>query len=147
MSIGENIKKIRMDKRLTQKEFSDLIGISRHSLLNYEKGHRIPSMELIVRISKTFNVDLSELSNTEMKDNSYCITQDDYNLIKESAIVSENITTNNSYSIEEFKTFLISNGYPVNNLNNEEINELYKKALHFFDFEFFIKGYVKISDN
>lgn len=147
MNIGENIKRIRINNQLTQEEFSDLIGISRHSLLNYEKGNRIPSMEVIMKISKIFNVDISQLSTTEMTGDSYCITNDEYNLIKESGIVSENITTNSSYSIEEFKTFLISNGYPVNNLNNEEINELYKKALHFFDFEFFIKGYVKISDN
>ena len=62
---------------------------------------------------------------------------------KEAAKVLEWCSSN----IDEFKSFLTSTGYPVNHLTDEEIIEIYKRALHFFDFEFFMKGYITISKN
>lgn len=143
MNIAENIKRIRLMNQLTQQEFADKIGISRHALLNYEKGKRIPPMDVAVRISNTFNIALDVLNGSDM--NNHSIAKNNSDLLKESGLVSHDFELEEvSYNIEKFKSLLTSADYPVNKLNDEEIIELYKKTMHFLDFEFFMKGYIKI---
>lgn len=62
MSIGVNIKYIRKIANLTQKEFADKIGISRNALINYEKGKRVPPIDVLFSISKAFNVSVDEIT-------------------------------------------------------------------------------------
>ena len=143
MNIAENIKKIRLNNQLTQQEFADKIGISRHSLLNYEKGKRIPPMDVAIRISKAFNVALDMLNGSDM--NSSSMKKDNYDLLKEYGLVSHDFELQeDSYNLEKFKSLLTSADYPVDKLNDEEVIELFKKTMHFWDFEFFMKGYIKV---
>lgn len=143
MNIAENIKKIRLNNQLTQQEFADKVGISRHSLLNYEKGKRIPPMDVAIRISKAFNVALDMLNGSDM--NSSSMKKDNYDLLKESGLVSHDFELQEvSYNLEKFKSLLTSADYPVDKLNDEEVIELFKKTMHFWDFEFFMKGYIKV---
>ena len=44
MNIGENIKKFRKAKGLTQSELAELIGESRVTVTRYENGKRSPSL-------------------------------------------------------------------------------------------------------
>lgn len=143
MNIAENIKKIRLNNQLTQQEFADKIGISRYSLLNYEKGKRIPPMDVAIKISNTFNVALDILNGNNINNNS--IKENNSDLLKESGLISQDFDLEEvSLNIEKFKSLLTSTDYPVNKLNDEEIIELFKKTLHFWDFEFFMKGYIKV---
>ena len=143
MNIAENIKKIRLNNQLTQQEFADKIGISRYSLLNYEKGKRIPPMDVAIKISNTFNVALDILNGSDM--NSSSMKKDNYDLLKESGLVSHDFELQEvSYNLEKFKSLLTSADYPVDKLNDEEVIELFKKTMHFWDFEFFMKGYIKV---
>ena len=65
MNIGANIKFIRIKENLTQKEFADLIGISRHGLINYENNKRVPPIDIIQKISDIFKVNLYDILETE----------------------------------------------------------------------------------
>ena len=38
--MGEKIRNIRKERGLTQESFAEIIGISRFSLINYERGAR-----------------------------------------------------------------------------------------------------------
>lgn len=60
MNIGENIKKYRKEKKLTQKQLADKINISEMSIRRYERGERSPTADIIVSISKA--LDISEIS-------------------------------------------------------------------------------------
>lgn len=61
MDIGSNIKSIRKKENLTQKDFAHKIGISRNALINYENNKRIPSIEIIEKISNAFSINLYDL--------------------------------------------------------------------------------------
>ena len=54
--IGERIKKVRRDKRLTQTEFGSSIGVKGNTVTGYENGTRVPSDSVINNICKTFHV-------------------------------------------------------------------------------------------
>lgn len=61
MTVGENIKKIRTELRLTQVEFSEKVGISRNALINYESNKRQPSISMLTQIANEFDISTSKL--------------------------------------------------------------------------------------
>lgn len=56
MEIGDRIKLLRKNLKLTQAEFGTKIGLKPTAILMYEKGLRNVSEQSIVLITKTFNV-------------------------------------------------------------------------------------------
>lgn len=56
MSFGENLKKIRSEKQLSQKELAMLIGVSRQAIAAYETDSREPKFSLLIQIADAFNV-------------------------------------------------------------------------------------------
>ena len=56
MSIGNNIKRLRIEKKLTQKKLSELTGISEVMISQYELGLRNPKLENLQKIAKALNV-------------------------------------------------------------------------------------------
>lgn len=55
-SIGQNIKKARIEKKLTQKELADKIRISRQALSHYETGDVEPSMDIVLELSEALDI-------------------------------------------------------------------------------------------
>ena len=55
------LKKIRKQKKLNQQKVAFDLHISRESLSHYENGKREPSLELLVEMSKYFNVSINFL--------------------------------------------------------------------------------------
>ncbi len=56
--IGQHIKEMRLKKGLTQKQFADSIGITGASVMNYEKGVKLPPLDTILKMSKVLEVSL-----------------------------------------------------------------------------------------
>ena len=54
--VKEKLKEIRNDNKMTQKEFSDFVGISQQTLSGYENGKMFPSLEVVKDISQKCNV-------------------------------------------------------------------------------------------
>lgn len=61
--IGINIKKARKDKRLTQKELSEKVDISRNYISDIECGRYIPSVEKLLLIATVLGIDLNIFKN------------------------------------------------------------------------------------
>jgi len=59
--IGNNIKKFREFKNLSQQQVADHIGINRTVLGYYETGERVPNLDILNRLSTLYGVDLSIL--------------------------------------------------------------------------------------
>lgn len=55
-TIGERIKKIRKDNRLTQEAFAERLGMKRSSISLYELDTSAPSTGIVSLICKEFNV-------------------------------------------------------------------------------------------
>ena len=64
-TIGENIKKYRILRNMTQKELGSAIGNDPRTVSNWERGTRDPSMTVIYKMAKALNVSPGELTMPE----------------------------------------------------------------------------------
>ena len=61
LTIGERIKKYRIEKGLTQEELSKILLVSRSAISNWEIGRNYPDLDSIVLLSDIFEISLDEL--------------------------------------------------------------------------------------
>ena len=61
MKIGYIISKLRTEAKLTQAQFSEILGVSQQSVQKWERGSSTPELEKIILISKYFDVSLDAL--------------------------------------------------------------------------------------
>lgn len=61
MSIGENIRKIRLQKNITQKQLAEILGTSQQNLAQYEAGKRNPKPETTLKIAQALGVLSSQI--------------------------------------------------------------------------------------
>ncbi len=59
--IGENIKKLRIEKGLTQEKLADFLGVAFQSVSRWERGESYPDITLLPAISAFFNTTADEL--------------------------------------------------------------------------------------
>ena len=55
-SFGENLKKLRKGRSMTQSELGSKIGLSKAVISKYETGLGYPSFDVLIRIAKFFGV-------------------------------------------------------------------------------------------
>ena len=67
MTFGQKINKIRKEKKLSQIEVADAVGVSRDAISKYERDDIIPSVENAKKIAKVLNVSLDYLVSDEDK--------------------------------------------------------------------------------
>lgn len=65
--VGEFIKKLRKENKLTQAEFADKYGITYQAVSNWEHGKNLPDIALLKQIADDFNVSIDELLGSEKK--------------------------------------------------------------------------------
>jgi transcriptional regulator with XRE-family HTH domain len=56
--VGENIKKIRQTKRISQAEFASLFNLARPSIGAYEEGRSEPKIDTLIQIASYFNISI-----------------------------------------------------------------------------------------
>lgn len=61
IKLGNNIKKVRIKKELSQENLADMIGVSQACIVRYEKGLICISTSNLYKLSKEFGISLSEL--------------------------------------------------------------------------------------
>ncbi|HBW13121.1 MAG TPA: XRE family transcriptional regulator [Proteiniclasticum sp.] len=61
VTIGDNIRKYRKKKNLTQKELGDIVGISNTYLSDMEIGRTNPSIKTLKRIAKGLEISYVDL--------------------------------------------------------------------------------------
>jgi len=67
MTVGKNIKKIREQKGLLQKDVAAAAGLHPANYNKTEKGEREPSIEALDKISKLFGMTVDEIIHFEGK--------------------------------------------------------------------------------
>lgn len=55
MSFGNNLKKIRQEKNMTQEELAKKINTSRSNIANYENDKNMPSIDILNKLSEILN--------------------------------------------------------------------------------------------
>ncbi len=63
--IGENIKRLRRERNLTQEELAAHLGISFQSVSKWERGDGYPDITLLPAIAHYFHISVDELIGTE----------------------------------------------------------------------------------
>lgn len=59
--LGQRIQALRKNKKLTQEQFSELVGIDPKNISKIENGNNYPSPETLVSIAKALDVEIYEL--------------------------------------------------------------------------------------
>ncbi len=60
-AIGQRIRSLRKEMKLTQEELAEKLGIQTNSIARIERGIRVPSIELFADMSTFFGVTLDYL--------------------------------------------------------------------------------------
>ncbi len=61
LNIGENIRKYRKQKDMTQEQLADRLGVSYQSVSRWENGATYPDLELLPSITEMFGITVDEL--------------------------------------------------------------------------------------
>ena len=61
--LAANLRRLRNEKGWSQEEFADRAGIHRTYVSDLERGARNPTIEVIERLAKPFNVRVGSLLN------------------------------------------------------------------------------------
>ena len=59
--LGQRIRKLRKDKKITQEQLAEMVGIDPKNISRIEKGNNYPTAENLTSIAKALNVDIYEL--------------------------------------------------------------------------------------
>lgn len=90
MVISERIKAARKECKLTQQQVADVLGLDRSTYSYYELGHLKPSVEVIVKLSAIFNVDIEWLTGADRAGET--LHSPDYGIELIKAVREKNIT-------------------------------------------------------
>lgn len=66
--IGEFLKSLRKDKKLTQEELADKMNVSRRTVSRWETGSNLPDLSILVELADLYDVDMREIFNGERKE-------------------------------------------------------------------------------
>ena len=118
-TIGDRLKNLRKENKLTQKDMAEKLGIHPNTISMYEKGNRNIPSTMIKKISDTFNVstdyllrgeekkkkqEFSSLDESLLNDENY-LNLTLKNMIKDSQMVA--FQDYKSWSVEDKKELLL----------------------------------------
>ena len=61
--LAAKLVELRQSKGLSQKDLADYLNISREAYSNYERATREPNLEVVCKLAKLYEIDVSELVN------------------------------------------------------------------------------------
>ena len=63
--IGKNLQKLRKQKKLTQEELADLVGVARQTIAKWETEESSPDLDMAGRLASALDVSLDDLANAK----------------------------------------------------------------------------------
>ena len=63
MTFGEKLKKLRIEKQLSQEDLANQLGVSRQAISKWEQDIALPDTNNLILIAKIFKVSLDDLVN------------------------------------------------------------------------------------
>ena len=68
MNFGDNLKRLRKFKKISQEKLAEKVGVSRQAVSKWETGESYPEMNNILEICKIFHCNINELVNDNIVD-------------------------------------------------------------------------------
>ena len=69
ITLSDNIRKFRKERRLTQEQLAEVMGVTTGAVHKWESGISVPDISLIVELADFFNTSVDVLLGYKMKDN------------------------------------------------------------------------------
>lgn len=122
INLGNKIKRLRQNNKMSQLELATALGVSRSAIAGYENGYTTPSLDVINKMSKIFEVSVDELMDTN-KDGKFVYKFDMDKIAK--------IQNSSDYKQKYFKNYeLIYKEYLKKILNEHELDKILKSILN-----------------
>jgi len=58
---SENLKKFRLEKKISQQKLAELLNISQQCISEWEHGNNQPTLTSLLRLSEVFEISIDEL--------------------------------------------------------------------------------------
>lgn len=75
--LAQNLKYIRKNHKISQGDLADELGVARTTMGDYERGKTEPNLEMLVKLSKKFKVDIHDLIVTDISHNELEVVNQD----------------------------------------------------------------------
>lgn len=82
MKFGDNLKKLRKNKNLSQEQLAEKVDVSRQSVSKWETGEAYPEMNNILKLCKIFHCRINDLVNDAITDIDYLDDEVKENIVK-----------------------------------------------------------------
>lgn len=130
IKLGKNIKKIRLDKKLSRKALAKKIGVSEVTITRYENNDREPNMNTLKKLSEALGVSVIDIIYPTGSDKESAINNFQ-SIIEEAYYYPELIK-----AFKTITTFTTSNlSKELDSLSNEQIDELKKLVSEYIEFQ------------
>ena len=116
MTVGEKIRKIRKQKKMTQNALAELTGLAAITIRQYEANKYIPKIENLSKIAHALDTSLSEFLEPVQTISKYDTTNDTWNSL---------IKANDGKLHQKIETKIIN--------GNFQLNEEQRRILLLFD--------------
>ena len=67
IKIGNFLRELRNEKRMTQEEIAEKFGVSSRSVSRWENGNTMPELGILVELSVFYEVEIKEIIEGERK--------------------------------------------------------------------------------
>lgn len=61
MNLGEQLRSLRRENKLSQKDLAQKLGCTKSSISMYENNRRRPSIEMLIELAKIYRIDMNQL--------------------------------------------------------------------------------------
>ena len=68
--IGQFLRELRTEKKLTQEQFAEIIGMTNRSISRWENGVNMPDFDVLIQIAEYFDVSIEEILDGERRTSS-----------------------------------------------------------------------------
>lgn len=66
MSLGQNIKRMREERKMTQEQVADLLGVTFQAVSSWERDEYKPDTDNLIKLAKALNVSVSAIAEDRM---------------------------------------------------------------------------------
>ena len=66
LSLGNNIRKMRKERGLTQESLADTLGVTNGAVYKWESNQSVPELEMIVKLADLFDLDRHDVARLQI---------------------------------------------------------------------------------
>lgn len=127
MSFSEQLKEMRLSKRMSQRELAEVLGFHSTAIANYEAGRSEPSISNLIKLANKLNTSIDELVGKLEVEPVFNITKS----FKQRNIIIEIINILKNLSEEDLEEALSYTKWRLNRAKkNPRIKKNYKSKEH-----------------